>query len=489
MRIAIVHFHLRRGGVSTVIQHALAGAERQGFSVAVITGQAPEAESLLQKHVRTFPELSYSEATSVASASELADRIIRETSLLLGGAPDVWHFHNHALGKNLSMPRLVRELSARGCRLLLQLHDFAEDGRPENYRFLLTELVSGTVDRLGQALYPCATHVHYAVLNERDRGFLQQAGVPAASLHFLPNAIALADSREADENDHSSSCQNGRLFVYPTRAIRRKNIGEFLLWSALAAPGDRFAVTLAPLNPLSRPIYDRWVEFARQLGLPVQFEAGHAAPLSLPALLQESTAAVTTSVAEGFGLAFLEPWLVGCPLLGRRLPEVTRQFEDHGVDLSALYDELKVPVDWLGAERVRTVFTGAWRTFMMSYGRESTPHQEQRLIAGLMNDGQVDFGRLNEEMQETIITRLTRDRGAANFLKPQFLGAVPKREVIAGNRNFVRERYSLEAYGQRLCSLYEEIAGSPAGEVDSLSSAILLKCFLSPERFNLLRTS
>ena len=35
---------------------------------------------------------------------------------------------------------------------------------------------------------------------------------------------------------------------------------------------------------------------------------------------------VTTSVAEGFGLAFLEPWLFGKGLLGRNLPEITVDF-------------------------------------------------------------------------------------------------------------------------------------------------------------------
>ncbi len=65
-------------------------------------------------------------------------------------------------------------------------------------------------------------------------------------------------------------------------------------------------------------------------------------PGDFHALLTAAHALVTTSVAEGFGLAFLEPWLANRPLFGRKLPEVTEGNKKAGVNLASLYTRLDV---------------------------------------------------------------------------------------------------------------------------------------------------
>ena len=57
------------------------------------------------------------------------------------------------------------------------------------------------------------------------------------------------------------------LLLYPVRGIRRKNLGEFLLLTALAPEGTRFAVTRAPLNPAAKPVHDDWRRFARECAI------------------------------------------------------------------------------------------------------------------------------------------------------------------------------------------------------------------------------
>ena len=138
-----------------------------------------------------------------------------------------------------------------------------------------------------------------------------------------------------------------RLFLYPTRAIRRKNLGEFLLWSALGEKGDRFATTLAPTSAGDRAPYERWVRVARSLGIPIEFEMGGRTTVPFPNLLRAAHTVVTTSVAEGFGLAFLEPWLAGRPLGARDLPELTDMFKKQGLDFGNLYRRLFVPLAWV----------------------------------------------------------------------------------------------------------------------------------------------
>ena len=38
------------------------------------------------------------------------------------------------------------------------------------------------------------------------------------------------------------------LFLYPVRAVRRKNLGELALWASIAPKGHFFASSLGPTN-------------------------------------------------------------------------------------------------------------------------------------------------------------------------------------------------------------------------------------------------
>jgi hypothetical protein len=268
----------------------------------------------------------------------------------LGGEPDLWHIHNHSLGKNGTLPQVVNELAASGEPLLLQPHDFAEDGRPANYSLLAETLCGGDRDALAGQLYPAAPHLHYAVLNSRDASFLARAG--AEQVHLLPNAVCLP--RVPGEAD-ATLAEGRTLTLYPTRAIRRKNLGEFLLWAALAGEEELFAATLAPKNPNQAAIYNEWVRTAGRLGLRATFEVGTCWGSSFGGLLRRADRIITTSVGEGFGLAFLEPCGLSKPLFGRALPEVTDEFEEAGVDLSAR--GLADPPEGRAGEEPRTIWS------------------------------------------------------------------------------------------------------------------------------------
>ncbi|RMF93424.1 MAG: hypothetical protein D6736_01805, partial [Nitrospinota bacterium] len=185
-RIAIVHYHLRTGGVTRVIQHASSALSGQ-VKMVVIVGEPPQVEAPLP-HVAVINGLGYEGARQKRGAQQLVQQMRMAARRVLGAPPHIWHFHNHALGKSRVLPEVVYHLAQTGERLLLQLHDFAEDGRPANYRFLLDHL-GGDTGKLGALLYPQASHVHYAVLNRRDQCFLQRAGVPETHLHLLPNAV------------------------------------------------------------------------------------------------------------------------------------------------------------------------------------------------------------------------------------------------------------------------------------------------------------
>jgi glycosyltransferase involved in cell wall biosynthesis len=483
MRILIGHFHLQTGGVTRVIEHASAALVAAGHQVLVVAGEPVQGHLPEGVRFALVPALAYEERRPAAGPQELTAALERAAREALGSLPDLWHFHNHCLGKNLALPETLLALAQQGQRLLLQAHDFAEDGRPSLYARLLRQIGGGDAMRLSAVLYPQAGQIHYAVLNDRDRGFLATAGVPTPQLHLLPNAVSL--SVQTASTDPFSG---RRLWLYPTRAIRRKNLGELLLWSSLAGEQDLFAATQAPQNPSERPRYRRWVALAQELRLPFEPELGNRVE-DFSALLGSAHALVTTSVAEGFGLAFIEPWMAGRPLVGRDLPEITPDFVGAGLDLGGLYRRLDVPLDWLDQDRLRLAMDHALKDIMAAYGREETPGDLERSWGNAVRSGYIDFGRLDEAAQEGVIRHLAANRRDGALLQPSDLSGTIPADLVARNRSVAERDYSVEGYGRRLEGIYRSLLSSPVdSDLGAADGAVLLDQFLAPERLFLLRT-
>ncbi|HEB78414.1 MAG TPA: glycosyltransferase family 1 protein [Methylothermaceae bacterium] len=474
MRIAIVHYHLRPGGVTRVIEQTARLLHQAGHQVVVL---AQEEVQGFPVPVCPVPQLAYDEDREPVAFTELKAALLEAVHSVLGDLPEVWHFHNHHLGKNLALPRVVAELARRGQRLLLQIHDFPEDFRPYNYRRLKQYLPEPAFPH---CLYPNAPQVHYAVLNGRDRRFLRRLGVPRERLHWLPNPVGLPPEPE------TSPSWPARLWLYPTRAIRRKNLGEFLLWAALAGPEDHFATSLAPENPREQVFYRHWVDLAQSLKLPVTFDLAKSSGLTFTAMVQAAHCLVTTSVAEGFGMAFLEPWVLGKPVTGRNLPEITVDFEAAGIDLSHMYARLDVPVAWLGRAAIWERMTAALSRLYRDYGlRAPGADQFQRVWRAWVTDDRVDFGRLDEPLQSRAIRHLHADakirRQWGQCLQ------VPSRDTVRRNRRKVTEGFAPERYGRALDRCYQQLAAAGIGPLEPLDPDQMLRCFLRPERLSLLR--
>lgn len=487
MRVAIIHYHLRPGGVTRVIQHTVCALHEAypACQVVVCAGEPPQAAMSVADPVIIEP-LGYNSSPQT-SPRQLCKVLTDAAANALGGPPDVWHIHNHALGKNLYVPALVAELAQQRRHILLQIHDFAEDGRPENYALLRKHFGGDDAVKLGTALYPQGTHVHYATLNRRDWQFLRTAGVAETQLHYLPNAVNSGEPQPAEDGMEMTGQE--RLFLYPVRGIRRKNLGEFLLWAALAQPGDRFAVTRAPQNPLEQPRYNDWVALAQALNLPVTFALGETWEGSFAALLRQSFAVVTTSIAEGFGLVFLEPWLAGRQLLGRKLPEITIEFERIGLDLSQLYERLLIPLDWIGEDSFVQAIQHALPPVYAAYGRTVQHDDIQRAVAAAITEKRVDFGRLDETFQRNILQRIVNNPALKTAIIPNTLvSSTNCPTILQHNHQIVTHQFSLPKYGRQLAVLYQTVATSPVVPLPPLDADTLLNQFLAPERFALLRS-
>ncbi|MDF3130500.1 glycosyltransferase family 4 protein [Kiritimatiellaeota bacterium B1221] len=429
--IRILHHHLRRGGVTRVMYSQARILRNAGEEVEIWTGE-PGADAIPEGvAVQVFPELGYREDYAEPDCEELTRKM-----LAVHQDGDLWHIHNHSLGKNPVVTETVRRLAEAGLPLILQIHDFAEDGRPANLKCLRDTLPDQT-----RGLYPMGAHVVYAVLQERDRGVLISAGVPADQVVVLPNPISM-------DMEVRPPQPTARRVLYLTRAIRRKNVGEFLYWAKVCAGDLEFATSLVPENPKEKLLFDRWVDFAHAVGISVGWGVGMSGA-SFQEVVSESDVCMTTSVGEGFGMSFLEPYAVQRPVVGRDLPEITAGFKADGVELDHLYAHLPVSVEDLDDtfwERA-LVAVNRWRQHMGLHQQCG----EAQLQSAWVQAGKLDFGRLDEIAQMKIIQRLSRGKLSADDFLSVSSAAVER------NAQTVSRVYNEEASLERLQVLYGKI--------------------------------
>lgn len=485
MRIAIVHYHLKRGGVTRVVESTIRGLVHleEGTQCAVLTGDVPE-DFRYRDRSRVVEGLHYSNAQpETPDSATLVARLRAAAREILGADPDCWHIHNHSLGKNSAMPGVVAELAASGEALLLQLHDFAEDGRPENHRLNQERTASSA------CLYPDGRNIHYGFINARDYAIFQQAGLPPERLHLLANPVEASPRPTCDSEAKNilAALKAERLILYPVRAVRRKNFGEMLLWAALAEPGDVFATTLGPTNQNYNDAYQNWQRFARKNQLLVSLGIGERADWSFEAIMGAAHAILNTSIAEGFGLAFLEPWLFGKTIVGRDLPDITADFKMQGIDLGRLYPSLAVPADWIDRDELTAALLEGLQAAYLTYDRPLPKNALERALEAISpSPGKLDFGGLNEALQQQIIERVLADPAAKSELPRLRLsnGAA----TIRRNADKVIQAYSLPRYAENLNSIYHSIEPLSSKKIPYIDPGKILDGFLQPERFRLLRT-
>lgn len=470
MTVAIVHYHLRTGGVTSVIARTSRAFTREGIRHIILSGEAPE-ESLADLPVAVVAELAYrkSETTTPLAASLLAAATAR-----LSQPPDLWHFHNHSLGKNHSLPATVAELASRGTHLLLQIHDLAENGRPWNYRNIPDK----------HRLYPVSPRIRYAFLNERDQRLFIAAGLPAENATLLPNPV--------EPQTLASEPSPTPLVFAPVRGIRRKNLGELLLLSAIAPLGTRFAISRAPLDPDALAIHQTWRDFSKRHRLPADFDVSNkqeprfGADTSFESWVRHATHIVSTSVEEGFGLPFLEAVAWRKPLLGRKLPV------PGALHTGNLYDKLLIPADWVEIPLLNDQLRNALERDFRGYGRQLPANHPAAVLASLQLDGWFDFGNLSEPLQQGVIERLetpsNRKVPLVEFHASREPAADWLARVLSDRSPAVADLtpFSASALIESITSIHADLAKAADGNLSFLSADLLLENFLTPSAFHFL---
>jgi glycosyltransferase involved in cell wall biosynthesis len=463
MKIAFMHYHLKTGGVTTCLKQQV-DALKNDCDMFVITGEKPEgAFSVDTVHI---PQLAYSALyRKPFNPDDVAAAVISAIQTRFNGRADILHVHNPLLAKNNFFLKILKALQQKGITLFLQIHDFAEDGRPQSYF---------------NEDYPA--DCHYSAVNSRDYRILLKSGLKEEGLHQLSNTVNLPDSQ-------SDSSDEGPYVVYPIRAIRRKNIGEAILLSLFFENDETLVITLPPNSPADIVSYKDWKVFGTDHHLNVEFDTG--LKRSFEDIVCSARYLLTTSITEGFGFSFLEPWLFEKLVWGRKLSDICCDFEANGVRLDHMYTELNIPIGWIGSSGFFEKWNRTLQDTCKLFGVQIDKERIQNAYDSITADGTIDFGLLDEDYQKDVILKLLSDKAYLQDLLRlnPFLSEIGKAcneiDIIKKNRSAVVRNYNMSLYRQKLLAAYEAVNAYSVHQ--RIDKEILLMQFLDLTKFSLLK--
>ena len=531
--------------------------------------------SNLQLNQIELPQLAYDQnpapnrAAFFDLANNLTDRLLELMNLnrCTFASPYILHPHNANLGKNpcltLALKLLVDRLDRDNLPawLLYQVHDFAEDNRPACWQALRDCTGSPDPDFASQIMYPPSRRIHWLSLGSADRQKLISTNLPPVSVSVLPNSVSVdtftapplihmtpqqLDQLSLPPQDFAADLKNRialfartegfhfdpsrKIILSPIKALRRKNITEsVLLLMILNSQHDDYQllITLPPNSPADIEYSHAVAEFVKQHRLPVLMDFGSSLlPLgphrrlsdgrviyySLIDLLSISHAVVTTSIQEGFGYVFHEPWLAGKFVFGRNIPHLTCDFQQQGLNLSHLYDHLLIPLDWLSSHWENLLQEYCSRIKHIYLAQSLTPPSYSELInqisqkktVNLLVDQQneqnsLDWADLNLPSQLYIL-QILADRPALLdriFPTTSSLQTISswypsvQSDIIKQNSEVVSSKYNLKSQASRLTSLFElgnrVLLDSPAVSAPAqITNKLLLELNLRTENIRLL---
>lgn len=464
MKIVFIHYHLKTGGVTTVLKQQVESILGT-CDLLVLSGDLPE--SPFPCDVVHISGLGYDIfRRNLVEPERVASAIVEAIHLKWKDGCDLVHVHNPTLKKNRNFLKILNLLKEGGLKLFLQIHDFAEDGRSSAY-FAEEEYIE---------------NCHYGVINSRDYDILLKTGLKKEGVHKIFNTITPLHFNKKD-----AILKN--YILYPIRAIRRKNIGEAILLSLFFKNNAPLVITLPPNSPADIAIYEDWKTYVIENDLNVIFEAGLTHEFS--DLVLSADFLITTSITEGFGFSFLEPWTAKKNLWGRKLPDICQDFEQNSIQLNHLYTRLDVPMDWVDHDMLFDTWKSCILKVSARFGATIDAASIKTAYEKATTNDVIDFGLLNEPFQKKIISTVLAssvNREKLIRLNP-FLsnpGNVSnKDEMIQNNMEAVLFNYNQPKYREKLIDIYTKVVGSNVCQ--KIDKKILFSEFLRLNNFSLLK--
>ena len=432
MKLIIVHYHLRPGGVRRVIELAVPYILRAGgksSTVVLAAGEPPDENWLRDFRRRVAParvELVIVPAFSYfseqrGSGAGLVAKLRAGIDALLGKAEPgnavVWA-HNLGLGRNLLLTReIVRGCSRSGIPLLLHHHDWWFDNRWQRWPEL-RRCGFRTLAAVAESIFPAARTIRHATINHDDTTILEKHF--RGRVRWLPNPAepALppppARLRFARRWLSKQLGNDAPVWIVPCRLLRRKNIAESLLLTRWLRP-EAWLVTTGGVSSADEQAYAvKLLAAAQKNGWPLRVGilagGGEDKKPTVPELLAASEAVLLTSIQEGFGLPNLEAAAVARPLIARRLPNIAPDLAEFGFRFPQCYDEILVApelFDWRKEEQRQAVL---FRTWLQRLPRSCRAWAgEPFLLTHRENPQPVPFSRLTLSAQLEVLVHPAPD--------------------------------------------------------------------------------
>ena len=387
MRLIIVHYHLRPGGVRRIIElaapHLVRASNGEIDQIVLAVGEASDRKwnafftqraAAVPVEISVHPGFNYL-SEQKRSPTAIARRIHTALDELLTGATGsntiVWA-HNPGIGRNLILTReLVRACDKRGVPLVAHHHDWWFDNRwrrwPEMKRSGFTTLAS-----VAKTIFPSSRGVRHLTINHSDAAQLEPHVGPRAI--WLPN-LAERGAPPGKERwrearawlQHKLNDRNALVWILPCRLLRRKNVAEALLLTRWLRP-EAWLVTTGGVSSADEKAYAAKLAAAAhqhhwrlRLGLLAGDEADKP---SVPELIAASEAVMLTSVQEGFGLPYVEAAASRRPLIARTIPNIAPDLDQFGFRFPQSYEEIRIAphlFDWRGEQVRQSKIFDAWR--------------------------------------------------------------------------------------------------------------------------------
>jgi len=388
MNIAFFHYHTKKGGVTTVIQQQIDALKEH--NLLVFTGEK-NLNALRNVDVVEIKCYGYDEKIKCKSKpKDIANEIYNQMVKKWGRVCDILHVHNPTLGKNKNIVKILKLLQKKGIKLFLQIHDFAEDGRPDSY--IKENYIK---------------NAHYGVINSRDYNLLLNSGLKKEGIHKVFNIVRKINTNRITKEN---------LILYPIRAIRRKNIGEVLFLSLFINEKDYIGITLPPNSEQDKTIYLEWKKLAKKLKLRILFDDDLND--NFENLISKSKFIISTSINEGFGFSYLEGWLADKFVTGRILPDICQDFIDNGVNLKHMYDAIFIPLDFFDYNKYFLRLIHLYLLSIKRFGLNVNKRAEiNNYIANIHKKKIIDFGLLDEIAQKEIIINIKKSKKKLDTIK------------------------------------------------------------------------
>ena len=206
-------------------------------------------------------------------------------------------------------------------------------------------------------------------------------------------------------------------------------------------------------------------------------------------MVNHANGIITTSIAEGFGLGFLEPWTSNKFLHGRNIPEITQDFSKLGINLDGLYERLNIDLNHLvNKEKLKLKISATLKQFFTDYRQGIPKDATETAYRSIVQDGQIDFGRLDEAFQEEIILSISKSKHAQGDIQSQINLDKLDSKIIQKNKESIIEKFAQDTYVKKLNIIYASLLDMKLDRLEYIKGEDLLNSFLSPKRLNLLRT-